>query len=73
MEVARVFLLASSITFGVVGIVFEEPVADAKTVGEFLALGQVEAARSKVLDCNELVPSLKAEFDDAFRAYQREV
>jgi hypothetical protein len=71
MKVARVFLLASSITFGVVGMGnSEEPVPEAKTVGEFLALGQLEAARSKVLYCDETAPSLKAEFDDAFRAYQ---
>lgn len=71
MRLARAFMVASSVTFGIVGTGYsQEPLQNAKTVGEFLALAQVEAAQSKVLYCNETVPSLKAEFDDAFRAYQ---
>jgi hypothetical protein len=71
MKVAYLFLIASSLIFGAEGIGYSgEPVPDAKTVGEFLALGQVEAARSKVLYCNETVPSLRAEFSDAFHSYQ---
>jgi hypothetical protein len=47
-----------------------EPVPGAKTVGEFLALAQIEAARSKVMYCKQTVPSLNAEFAAAFLAYQ---
>jgi len=47
-----------------------EPVPGAKNVGEFLALAQVEAARSKVLYCKQTVPSLNGEFAAAFLAYQ---
>ena len=47
-----------------------EPLPGAKTVGEFLTLAQIEAARSKVKYCKQAVPSLNEEFAAAFLAYQ---
>ncbi len=71
MKLTRDLLLSAAIIVGITnGAHAEEPIPKARTVGEFLALGQVEAARSKVTYCQGAVPSLKAAFDDAFLAYQ---
>jgi hypothetical protein len=71
MNLLRALTLSVTIMISVVTVGRSaEPVPGAKTVGEFLALAQVEAARSKVLYCKQTVPSLNAEFAAAFLAYQ---